>query len=78
MLKKLVGNTTFFVSSALYLSYAYEEGKRRLEKLGETETVYNEYQYVAVRFARGDYRKENGFDQAINDFKFYRIIKPRD
>jgi hypothetical protein len=75
MLKKTLSYLNFVAGSTVGLMYSYKEIKREVKKLAATTSVRNEFEYVLVRLARGDYNNANGFDQLKNDFKFYKTIK---
>jgi hypothetical protein len=74
MLRKILGSANFYLGTALSLMYATRELRYHIKKFGETETVYNERQYVMVRLARGDYNNSQMLSMMKTDYKFYKTI----
>lgn len=74
MLKRILRSANFYVAVAASIVYHVDFLKLRIKKLADTETVNSAVEYVAVRTARGDYFKPDGFDALKFDYKFYGII----
>lgn len=75
MLKRLLLSANFYAVVALNLIYAADAIRDRIKTLAETETVYSAKEYVAVRFARGEYNSLDGIEQIRYDYQFYKQIE---
>lgn len=74
MLCKSLAYLSSVAGSTVTIVYAYKALKREVEKFSETPTVRNEFEYVLVRLARGDYNNATGIEQLMCDYKFYKAI----
>jgi hypothetical protein len=74
MIKKSLATLNLVFGTTLTAIYLVEVIKFKIQKLADTETVYNERQYVLVKLARGDYNRPNGFETLKYDYKFYKTI----
>ena len=58
--------------SIAYSVMSLNEVRKRMAKKDEVNSAS---EYVAVRFARGDYLKIDGLNTMIWDYKFFNVIK---
>lgn len=74
MFKRILRSANFYVSVASSIVFHVEFLQRRIKQLADTETVNSAAEYVAVRAARGQYLKPDGFKTMKYDYEFYGII----
>jgi hypothetical protein len=73
MLKKILGSASFYLGTALSLTYTVGELRERIRKVAETEKAYSARQYVLIRLARGGYNTPHGIKQMRYDYKLFDI-----
>jgi hypothetical protein len=74
MLKRILRNATFILGATYSILWYSEQLNRRIQKLADTETVTNEWAYIAVKLARGHYRELNDIETMKYDYKFFKVI----
>ncbi|AXQ61270.1 hypothetical protein SEA_LIBERTYBELL_29 [Streptomyces phage LibertyBell] len=77
MLRRL-GKVSYFLGTTLSITYSVMSLNHLRKHLAKKDEVNSAAEYVAVRFARGDYMKPDGVNTMIYDYKFFNVIKTRD